>query len=182
MTDLPILALDAATNVGWAAWDPEPAAGDPPLVYGTYEINTKAPLVEQCVEMGSFIRGMLDIFRPALVVYEAPWVGQFAGAAAKLFRLQGTVFYIAGVEGKMIVTPTVKEIRSHFVGDEIKEARAKMKAEGKKGAANLEKKIVFKKCVALGYTPNNFDESDALAVLHYGRDVLAPKVKVQNDG
>lgn len=122
----------------------------------------------------TWVVGLLDFHQPALVVFEAPWVGskidQQTGrvsqthqdTARKLMCLAGHTEFVcrrAAIECREANNATV---RKHFAG------------KGRAPRAEL-KRLTIEACRRRGWEPENDDEADALGLLDYAVACWRPR-------
>lgn len=155
-----ILALDTATVTGWAlgSLDCEPESG-----------HMRLPKTGD--DIGRFINAYRDWLRemirrhePTELVFEAALLspGKFTNAQTirKLNGLAAMTESVASECGLRCSEGNLSTIRKHFVG----QGRAPKEApDGRKWF----KTQVMERCEAKGWSPDNDDEGDALALLDY---------------
>ena len=166
--DMPdILALDLATNLGWARGK----IGEDPA-HGALRL---AAVGSTPGEIGrGFLRWFKDqmAFKPAFVTFEAPMPpSQMAGkTTAQTARiLMGLAFMAescatsAGI--RYIREVRVRDVRNHFIGSGPKSAIAK--------------RMTIERCQQVGWDPIDDNAADALALWDYQSSILRQKLKLQ---
>ena len=164
-----ILALDLATRLGWAYAGPaalsswpltamEAAAmPSPPAVSGWFRLPKTGPDVGWFLDAyHDFLTNSLDLHLPALVVFEAPWVGPNTAqdTARKLLSLAGHTEFVCRRRRLDYREANNATVRKHFIG------------KGRGDRATL-KRLTIDACKARGWSPENDDEADALGLLDY---------------
>jgi hypothetical protein len=151
-----ILALDLATVSGWAIGSP----GEQPRS-GVICFGQSSPTHGQIASaaIAWFIETLTE-FKPQQIVYEQPLPPNFTGGHTTLntaMIAMGLPFLMEGIAyrlGLFNVEPVrVSDVRTFFIGGNLKSAEAK--------------KLTFERCVKLGFTPADDNESDALALWCY---------------
>lgn len=155
-----ILALDTASTTGWAlgSLDCEPESGHVRLP------KTDADIGKFINAYRDWLREMCRRYEPSEIVFEAALLspGKFTNARTirKLNGLAAMTESVASELGLRCSEGNLSTIRKHFVG----QGRAPKEApDGRKWF----KAQVMKRCEAKGWTPDNDDEGDALALLDY---------------
>lgn len=148
MADL--LALDLASNVGFARWR------DGDLTYGSYRLPSTGP------DVGRFLDAYhewLCVFGAGVefIVYEAPWIGPdtHQDTARKLLNLSGHTEWVA----RRFFQATCSElhnmtVRKFFIGTA-------------RGGRKELKRACMAMCERRGWHPKDDDAADALACLDY---------------
>ncbi len=166
-----ILAIDGATRFGWAVG----VAGQIPRS-GSRLFAKGAGASHGAVFAGAltFIAEMVKSESPDIIVIEKPLNPEFTKGFSSISNVEVSFGIAACIEGMAYVSrifkfeqPTVGQIRSHFIGKNIR---------GDEG-----KQAVWRKCVAMGWMSAadddiSLDRSDALAVWSYAEHAYAPKL------
>lgn len=173
MTDGGILALDLASQLGWAhaapgaieAWPMTAleAVGMPP----PHEVGHKRIAGSGAALGGFFDRyhdwlvGKIDLLAPARLVYEAQHVSPKADKqmCRKLFGLAGHTEWVCRRLGVPCEEAEPRDVRLHFMGVGSGK-RARLKA------------LAIAACKARGWPCANDDEADATAILDYAVAVV----------
>lgn len=180
MNDGGILALDLASQFGWAhatpgaieAWPMTAleAAGMPPL----HDVGHKL-IAGAGAELGGFfdcyhdwLVGKIDLLAPALLVYEAQHVSQKASKqmCRKLFGLAAHTEWICRRMGVPCEEAKPKDVRLHFMGV----------GSGKRERL---KALAIAACAARGWPCANDDEADATAILDYAVAVVRRRMAAE---
>lgn len=152
-----ILALDLATNTGWAyeRQDAGPVMGS---------VNFKQPEGAHPGDLFLAFRQWFipfcQLVRPERVVYEAPWLDVGTGQAATLEFLVGLAAQVladTAALGLPVAKASSNTVRRVFCGN----SRAK-------------KPDVMAECQRRGWKPKTHDEGDAAALLTYAVHMYAP--------
>lgn len=166
-----ILALDLATRAGWAYASPAgiavwagtalEAAATPPalgsVVYGSFTLPKSGSDVGWFLgAYDDWIAERLDFYRPALVAFEAPWIGPqtHQDTARKLMCLAGHTEFACRRAGVQCREANNASVRKHFIG------------KGRGDRKTL-KRLTMDACRARGWSPDNDDAADALGLLDY---------------
>jgi hypothetical protein len=169
-----VIALDLATVLGFAvgplaaAPAPSPlemAAGTriPPPLFGSRRIAPKG------VSLGAFgasyrdwLGDMITVHAPALVIFEAPFVGgkTSQAVARKLMGLAFETEVVCYERGLRCMEANMADVRTHFLGK---------KRPGRRDAI---KDATVARCRALGWMVTTDDEADACALYDYTVAVL----------
>jgi Holliday junction resolvasome RuvABC endonuclease subunit len=151
-----ILALDLATNVGWALGDIDGAIRHDTQRLAGASANNFGAL------FGSFdhwVSDMITVYSPDRIVFEAPIVGHSSMNAARvLLGLVSIAELIAHRRGLPCWEVAVSTARKHFCGS----GRAK-------------KEDVISRCHELGFTQKDHNAADAIALYHYAAAKLAKR-------
>ena len=156
-----ILAIDAATNLGWAHGEP---GGKPD--YGSVDLavhgRSDATIGWRAVE---WLRDLLPELRPALVVYESPLDPRWKGAKTSRAtgrRLLGLPFLIEaccyGFGVRDIREASARDVAKHFLGTTTFPGRTTAERREAKKAATI------RQCRLLGWRPQDDDAADSLAL------------------
>lgn len=151
-----VLALDLATNTGWAEHEPgmdRPFFGSFRLPGGPGDIGKRADTLER------FLRDRFILRRFTHIVYEAQHVSSQINIETieMLLALSGIVqkfSYQVGI-GKFCYKVNIAEWRKHFIG------------RGAGFGDQDPKKLAIAKCAQYGWHTDIGDEADALGVLDY---------------
>lgn len=153
-----IIALDLATNVGFARWSPTA-----PIRWGSMRLPSTGSEVGRFLSAYDlWLRDLLTVEAPETVIFEAPWVGPSThqDVARKLMCLAGhTEFVCYRREVPRVVEENNKTVRKHFLGSG--------------GGLRKEiKALTVEACRSRGWTPEDDDAADALALLDYAMHQL----------
>ena len=146
-SNITILALDLATSTGWAAGKP---CGSP--TYGTFKIKKGRP-GQRFRQMAQEVIALIQQFQPTHVAYEEQFVGgKLTGPGLQtLFGFRAAAMMACENQGISPESFTPSQIRSHFLhSSKLKRTEAKQET--------------IAQCRAIGWTPANDDEADALAL------------------
>ncbi len=165
-----ILALDLASRTGWACG--YPALPKPPSgsVRFAREGASLGAIFAGCRQwLGDFVATETDV---SLIVFEAPMAPSHMAGFTSAHIIRVLVGLCAVVEefgysrGYDVREAKVSEVRQHFIGSNRirrKEAKAQTIAA----------------CNRLGWSPQDDNAADALALWHYQASILDPKLAVQ---
>lgn len=169
--DLPkVLAVDAATNLGWGFGRP----GESPASGSLRCAGKEASRAAVFAGAGRWLTRFILDNRPDAIFIEAPVAtSHFMGATnarttAILFGMPAVLEFSGFIQGVFeLHRVEVKDVRKHFIGRNAK--------------GEIAKPLVSKKCFALGWvgrddTDTSFDRTDALAVWSYACHQIAPKL------
>lgn len=168
-----ILGLDIAGNIGVCDWK----VGDRPVFY-TWKVSgedehkfeawrRKAPRAMREISRRLKLKDIDEIVIEAPV--QGAWGNTNADTTASTFLLLGAILGPIGLHAIRCVDGRVETVRKHFIGH-----------------GRLPKQIakprVRQTCEAIGWAPQNYDESDAGALAHWrahqlGLQHLIPDVK-----
>ena len=159
------LALDIATNVGWAQWTPgmtKPACGTWRLPGGTDELGRKACALHQHL---ADLHSLTEITR---IYFE----GGIPPSALGGYSNMTTIYVLAGLAAHAesfahAVSARCRNVpnaswRKHFVG-----RGSRPKAMG----ATQFKNLSMVRCHELGWYPDSVDAADACGVLDYSLEL-----------
>lgn len=166
-----VLALDLATNCGWAFGKTEDGssptalqraagAAAPPYISNSHRIaKPKCPLGEFFDNFSIFLSDLIEVNNPEFIVFEAPWVGGKTSqdTARKLMGLACFTEYVAHIKGisqNKVFEVNNREVRTYFIG-------------GNSGGRDKLKARTIAACHDLGWSPVDDDAADALAVLDF---------------
>lgn len=157
---IPILALDLSrARLGWTvdSNDGPPRSGSRELAYAGADEG------EIGLAFKNFLLDMMRLTNPQIVAIEAPVLSGVPqnqhGMEIKLGLLM-LARVLAKPQGVRIVLGNVTTVRKHFVG------------HGRPGKDSRDsKRIVFDRCVALGWPVKNHDESDSAALWCWAKAV-----------
>ena len=159
-----VLALDLAMAFGWAEGTP----GETPLVGSGRFAPAGSGHAAIGAEALAWFADRLAVSRPALVVIERPGLHSVAAGKSSfdvIYRLLGLAFLFEAVAYRRgvynVKFAKAEDVRLHFVGTKS--------ARGDAG-----KRLVQRRCDALGWNWRNPDEADALALFAYGCELVAP--------
>jgi len=165
-----VVALDLATNVGWAKGfvQGEPSYGS--LRFGKVDASDNAVFAAALRWATCFLA---EAPRPDLIVLERllpPIVVHGRTQTRTYERLAGLHAVIRSVAFELgiyrIETAPVQKIRSHFIGaSNLPSEQAKL--------------TVMRQCRKMGWAPASDDEGDALAAWHYACASIDPKLAIQ---
>lgn len=142
-----ILAIDPATNCGWAIST---------QLYGTWNLAKKSDSWGmRLVRLRAKLKEICDAEKPTILVYERP-MGRFAASTSTGYR-------IVGVLESFCVDNNI-EISAYSPGEVKKFATGK-------GSANKQKMIEYAR-IKYGYAGKSDDEADALHLLHLAKKDL----------
>lgn len=156
-----ILALDLATQTGWARGEP---GGK--LFYGTQKLGGDgATNAEKSAAAIKWATDQIKVFRPRIIVIEAPMApSQMAGqtTVSTARTLLGLPFVIEGVAYLLgiyeVREANVQDVRQHFIG------RRTVPGGGAKA-------LVMQRCRELGFDPPDNNAGDAIALWHYAASI-----------
>lgn len=148
-----IIALDLASRLGWATWQP-----DGTVRHGAHSIARVG--AEDGAFFGAYslwLSDMITVERPESLCFEAPWIGPDT-AQQTAYRLMGLAA-ITDMTAYLREIPRVRQVnnasvRKHFTGVG-RAARAEMK------------RLVTRACLQRGWQPIDDNAADALAVLDF---------------
>lgn len=149
-----ILALDLATNIGWAALR---LRDDPPW-YGSHKLpSTGADVGRFLDEYEAWLVPQIKSQMPAVIVYEAPVLPPKTQIITlrKLYSLAGFTELVARRHG-------VECREAH-----MQSARKVVLGHGRPGKGKELKQNIMAYCRLRGWNPRNDDEADALVILEY---------------
>jgi hypothetical protein len=166
-----ILALDLATNSGFAIGVPE----EPMPIYGSVAFAKPGASVDAILGNAQvWLIETLKRERPDLIVYEKPLpnfrrIGQTNSNATLILNalpgiLRACAFNL-GLYNK-VRDVTVLDVRNHFLGS--------CKLERKKAKA-----LTIKICNGLGWKPQDDNAADALAIWNYQCSRLKPELALR---
>lgn len=158
-----ILALDLATTSGWARWRPglaTPAHGILRLPRPPKGMSDTAA----GVEIGKFVAkyrdwltDMLTADRPDWVVFEAPYVDEktHQDTARKLLGIAVVTELVCHDVAVAAFEVNNAKVRTHFI-------------RGAFLKSDVVKRLTIEECERRGWSPDDDNAADALAVLDYG--------------
>jgi hypothetical protein len=160
-----VLALDLATTTGWAY-------GTPGSIPQCGHLRFSKPGTSRAATYRVFRRWLDETWGareeiPELIVYESPAVGMHMGGKTNvdtLKLLSGLAEHLEewAYQKTELREASVSQVRSHFIGQNLK--------------SKIAKPMVFEQCLALGWEVETTDESDACALWHYQCHWLSPKI------
>ena len=162
-----IMALDLASTSGWAVGIP----GGTPISGSVRFASAGASHEAIFAKAAQWMNGVLVAHAPSLVVWEAPLATSFrrgtnnSVVVSMLFGLPaviGAVAYLRGIYD--IRKASTRDVRMHFIGQNPK--------------GHIGKKLVMRQCRAMGWSPIDDNESDALALWHYMCALIEPKLAI----
>lgn len=161
-----ILALDLGRCTGWAVGEP----GGVPL-YGSTSFGSDGSSYGAIgSKFGEWLRDMILVHRPTLCVMEAPLVPQAQTnitSARILFGLAWQVEHVCYDSGLYNVREAmVQKVRAFFV------AHGRLSSEAAEAA-------VRRKCRSLGWSPQDHNAADALALWSYQCAIVAPGLELK---
>ena len=142
-----ILALDLATQTGWAAGKPCTTPS-----YGTINLQGQRPGIK-FLQLVRELNGLIAEYSPVEIAIEEPFVGRklTGKGLMTLFGFRAAAMLAAENKGIHVTMTTPASVRKHFLGDGgMKRADAK--------------ESVIAQCEAIGWRPQNDDEADARAL------------------
>ncbi|WP_099863801.1 hypothetical protein [Pararhizobium haloflavum] len=164
-----ILALDIASNCGWAEGEPgeEPRFGSVRLAP---DGSSQAAIFGGMIQ---FLGSRLQAFRPRTIVFEAPELFRLRSGKATRHTIEvlfGLPAVMQGVAYRMGVhdlqEATSNDVRGFFIGKRnLKRAEAKRE--------------VVAACRRRGWDVKNDDEADALALWSFMSAVKVPELRLQ---
>ena len=154
-TDAPATALERASGVK----EPQPLSGTKHI--GSPQLSTGA--FYSAYER--WLRDMVGVHKPDMIVYEAPFIGsgKKAQAAFKLLGMAAITNLVAYREKVKIIPAHNASIRKHFCG------------KGNAPRKEL-KRLVMEECTKRGWTFADDNEADALAGFDFTRTCLTNNV------
>ncbi len=165
-----ILALDLATNTGWAEGDPDRAEAGPH--FGSLRLAPEGS--DQAAIFGGLIKFLgqrLEAFRPRTVVFEAPELYRLKSGKATRRTIEvlfGLPAVASGVCSRYSIhdlqEATPNDVRGFFIGDR------KLKREHAKAA-------VLAECRRRGWNVANDDEADACAMWAFMAAIKRPDLR-----
>jgi hypothetical protein len=161
MPSTSILALDLATQTGWAAWHKHVTSVGSAHFKGTVGEALNAYQLWLIERAGPLCEGGL------VIVFETPWVGPktHQDVARKLQGLAGVTEMVAHQLGVRCMEANNASVLLHFTG--------------KGGGKRKEKKArTITACNERGFHPRNDDEADAIALLDYAAHYLRVKTDI----
>lgn len=158
-----ILALDIATNVGWCLGGPDGAAPR----FGTLTLPGGATHAQETRSMRAlydWASPLCKIAKVKVVAIEAPWLapGRSEHNVTMAFYLVGAARLAASTADALDVFERVQSVRKVFIG------QGNLPRDEAKAA-------VMARCRQLGWSPNNYDESDAGALWYWAMANTYPK-------
>jgi Holliday junction resolvasome RuvABC endonuclease subunit len=150
-----ILAIDPATNSGWAH---KARQGAPPT-YGAVMIDGKN--ARFLYNFRGWMVAIMGRLQPDSIYYEPPFVGKI-NSIKKLYQLQGVLELTALDAGLPCKAAAVQSWRSHFLGKGWS-----LKGLPKDSRRRELKAAVRQQCKILGWPTTGDDEADALGILDY---------------
>jgi hypothetical protein len=161
----PVMALDLATVTGWAIGNP----GELPA-HGSIRFGGTSSHEATFAKAMNWMAEKCKIYRPSLVVWEAPLAGFKGGKTTNnvttiLYGLPaviGAVAYNHAIYN--IRKADTRDVRNHFIGCSPKRDKAKL--------------LVIRQCRAMGWEVQDDNEADALATWSYMCSLLEPKLAI----
>lgn len=151
-----VLGLDLALCCGWSV--DAPSGGDKPVI-GSFQLDWDKgeALGRALFHCRRELRGLIALHKPETVAFEAALSERLHGlnTSTLLLGLCAVVELTAFEAGLECWSCDVQSVRKHFVGN---------------GWAK--KEDVMLRCRALGWTPQNYDQSDSAALWDYARSTL----------
>lgn len=166
-----VLAIDLGRAMGWAVATDEAVEAWPRLgklskgpiegvTYGTHHFKSRQ--AKLWVETSGMILEMISYCKCNAVAFESPTPNQRSLATARSLIGQATAVEMACYHAKVRVGErATNSIRLHFTGS------------GKND--NKTKQRVLDTCAARGWTPEDNNAADALAILDYAIHAIYPK-------
>lgn len=148
-----ILALDMASTVGFAV---DGAKIVPPLT-GTYRLYSGGQALGTAFYLfQGWLYDMIEQHEVELLAFEAPIMTRTDNTTLiqLLFGLSTCAMAMAGAHRIRYQPADIQKTRRHFIGN---------------GRAPEPKPAVMARCHQLGWTPHNYDESDACAVWDWAK-------------
>jgi hypothetical protein len=161
------MALDLASTSGFAIGEP----GGTPLSGSVRFASAGASHEAIFAKASQWMNGALVAHVPGTVVWEAPLATSFRKGQSNintttlLYGLPaviGAVAYLKGIYD--IRKASTRDVRMHFIGQNPK--------------GHIGKKLVMRQCRAMGWSPIDDNESDALALWHYMCALIEPKLAI----
>ncbi len=153
-----VLTFDIATSTG-VAWG---TAGETPLAT-THDLGKGLSDAKRFAKVIEIAGDHIETYQPDLVAYEAPVAGKHANHL--LIGLVGCVAGVAASYGHDPVKIDIGSYRKHFLGKHyIKRDFPTLKDAAARKAI---KQLVIDRCELLGWSPDNDDEADAMALWDY---------------
>lgn len=162
MRDGGIFALDLASVAGLSYGYP----GEEPVCRSHRFSTPGVSLGRYVAEYVDWLIPNLVVYSPQAIAYEATILTQgntSIDTARKLMGIAARTEEVAFRRGIKVVSYPSSTVSKWFCGYG--------------GAGDRKKKAVYDACRTLGWTPQNFDESDALALWAYACHELAPKAR-----
>ena len=171
--DLAILALDLATKTGWA-YSRVDGSGE---ASGVLKLAGEQP-EERAANLIRWIIGFARVSPFDHLVYEAPLPPSFMAGKTNVQTAQLLLALpvAAGAAALLMPRPLPmhritqarpNDVRKHFIGMSTA------------GGREQTKRAVIARCRAMGWTPRDDNEADAIALLDYRRALLNSKLAVR---
>lgn len=187
----PILALDQATQSGWAVGD-EKAIDDRKIESGIFKMPKRPFLGERLVIFRTTLNELIDFYKPRMIAFERPYWPQRRDPAALLPRLKAAIHkpailhsiiseiendhapqisaenlqFLTKVEGMIEEAATARGLPYEAYASSSWRVTAIGYGRAPKGAEKDHmKKAMVARAKALGYKPNSDDEADAIGIL-----------------
>lgn len=152
-----IAAFDVASNTGVAVGVP----GSAPIYWSKH--LGKPPDERRLAQILRLTDNVIVKHKPDLIYVEAPAAGDFKNTL--LTQLVGCVKGCAAARCVDVKEVYPNTVRKHFLG---KSLTSRNFPDLSRPKAKLEiKRIVMRRCQALGWNPEDDDQADALAMLDY---------------
>ncbi|MBX3504442.1 MAG: hypothetical protein KF895_03110 [Parvibaculum sp.] len=163
-----IAALDLATNSGYAIGDHLDTGTAP--VAGCFRLpKTGRDYGHFGAAFDKWLRSLIQRHGVEFIVYETPILPAQTQIETlrKLYSL-GTIAEMVARDLEIMIEETdMQTVRKHFIGV----TRAPKEVPKERRRAWMKARIIAK-CEEFGWQPENDDEADALATLHYARIVM----------
>ncbi len=150
-----ILALDVATSTGVCVGD---SSANRPKAW-TVDLG-KPPIQRKLSNVLTMTQALIVHHNPDLIVIEAPIGGKKVNAP--LIKMVGCIEGCAFNRGVKTETAHLGTIRKHFLGKAFTKKDFPHLTE--KAARAEIKRMVWQRCSMMGWSPENDDESDAMAL------------------
>lgn len=159
MTHVRVLALDLATNTGWACGSTEGT----PVSHGICAMpKTGEDIGWFLSHFRAWLLEAIDEMEPDQIVFEMPIMPEKTSIATlrKLYSLAGVTELVARDRKILVTEANLNEIRGHFIG--IKQAPKDVPKDKRR---KWIKDKVIAECRKRGFSVSGDDDADALALL-----------------
>ena len=158
-----VLALDLASVTGWAYGRP----GDVPRCGHIRFVNRGDPRAACYRQFRGWLERVATQRNPGLIVYESPAVPSIMAGKTNIETIKVLMGLAEHLEEFCydrieLREASVSQVRSHFIGQNLK--------------SKFAKPMVLEKCIARGWPCTTTDESDACALWDYQCCWLAPEI------
>lgn len=164
-----ILALDLATQTGWAFDDPARQLDMPMPIYGSARMGDRhADVDDKALALFHWIHRKIEELRPQYLIFEAPLLTRTDNV--DLVQLLFGLAQVAAIVAKMHDVTPYKVIGITAI--RIFTGVGKFEGKTRDERSRAKKRAVIEACRRHGWDPPDHNAADALAVLYFAQSIL----------